>query len=142
MPAGSDVLTAREREVATLIAAGLTSRAIAEQIHISERTVDAHADHIRTKLGLRSRAEIAAWVVRSSVSAESQGATDGVTVSGSLVGVSCVYSFGATNLMPWRSAAAMIVSKSGSPMRSGRSLNDVTGVLSSMKNRSNPDGVK
>ena len=30
---------------------------------VSEKTVDAHADHIRTKLGLRSRAEIAAWAV-------------------------------------------------------------------------------
>jgi non-specific serine/threonine protein kinase len=55
------VLTAREREVASLIARGMTSPEIAEVLVVSERTVDAHADHIRTKLNLRSRAEIAAW---------------------------------------------------------------------------------
>ncbi|HEY8491660.1 MAG TPA: DUF4062 domain-containing protein [Dehalococcoidia bacterium] len=54
-------LTPREREVAGLIARGLTSREIAERLVVSERTVDAHADHIRAKLGLRSRAEIAVW---------------------------------------------------------------------------------
>jgi non-specific serine/threonine protein kinase len=54
-------LTAREREVAALIARGLTSAEIAAELIVSERTVDAHADHIRSKLGLRSRAEIAAW---------------------------------------------------------------------------------
>jgi predicted ATPase/serine/threonine protein kinase/DNA-binding CsgD family transcriptional regulator len=57
------LLTAREREVAGLIARGLTSRKIAEALHISEKTVDCHADHIRTKLDLGSRVEIAAWAV-------------------------------------------------------------------------------
>jgi DNA-binding CsgD family transcriptional regulator len=57
------LLTAREGEVAALIADGLTSREIAERLVISERTADAHADHIRTKLGLRSRAEIAVWAI-------------------------------------------------------------------------------
>jgi non-specific serine/threonine protein kinase len=57
-------LSARETEVAVLIAQGLTSREIATELVISEKTVDSHADHIRTKLGLRSRAEIAAWAVR------------------------------------------------------------------------------
>ena len=56
-------LTARERDVAALIAQGLTSREIAEVLVSSERTVDVHADRIRTELGLRSRAEIAAWAV-------------------------------------------------------------------------------
>jgi non-specific serine/threonine protein kinase len=60
-PAAEDPLSPREREVAALIAAGLTSREIATQLVVSERTVDTHADHIRTKLGLRSRADIAAW---------------------------------------------------------------------------------
>jgi predicted ATPase/DNA-binding CsgD family transcriptional regulator len=57
------LLTAREREIAGLIARGLTSRKIAEALHISEKTVDCHADHIRTKLDLGSRVEIAAWAV-------------------------------------------------------------------------------
>jgi non-specific serine/threonine protein kinase len=54
-------LSRREREVAALIGRGLTSAEIAAQLVLSERTVDTHADHIRQKLGLRSRAEIAAW---------------------------------------------------------------------------------
>ena len=64
----SGVLSPREREVAALIAAGLTSREIAERLVISERTADSHADHIRQKLELRSRAEIAAWAIRQGLS--------------------------------------------------------------------------
>lgn len=58
-------LSAREREVATLIARGFTSEAIADALLISRRTADTHAAHIRDKLGLRSRAEIAAWATRN-----------------------------------------------------------------------------
>jgi non-specific serine/threonine protein kinase len=61
---GSSPLTRRQREIAALIASGLTSREIGDRLHVSERTVDAHADHIRTRLELRSRAEIAAWAIR------------------------------------------------------------------------------
>jgi DNA-binding NarL/FixJ family response regulator len=57
------LLTSREREVAMLIAQGQTSREIAETLVITERTVDTHADRIRVKLGLHSRAEIVAWVL-------------------------------------------------------------------------------
>ena len=53
----------REREVAALIARGLTSREMAELLIVSEKTADSHADHIRAKPGLRSRSEIAAWAV-------------------------------------------------------------------------------
>jgi non-specific serine/threonine protein kinase len=56
------LLTPREIEVAVLIARGLTSREIAAALILSERTVDAHAEHIRGKLGLRSRLQIATWV--------------------------------------------------------------------------------
>jgi DNA-binding CsgD family transcriptional regulator len=62
-PFASKVLTAREREVAMLIAQGKTSREIAEALVITERTADTHADRIRVKLGLHSRAEIVAWVL-------------------------------------------------------------------------------
>jgi predicted ATPase/DNA-binding CsgD family transcriptional regulator len=48
-------LTAREREIATLVAAGLTNRQIAEKLFISRRTVDAHLEHIFGKLGITSR---------------------------------------------------------------------------------------
>jgi DNA-binding CsgD family transcriptional regulator len=60
-------LTAREQEVAVLIAQGKTSKEIADVLIIAERTADTHAAHIRDKLGLRSRAEIAAWAVRQGV---------------------------------------------------------------------------
>jgi DNA-binding NarL/FixJ family response regulator len=62
-PLVSKVLTTREREVAMLIAQGKTSREIAETLVITERTADTHADRIRLKLGLHSRAEIVAWVL-------------------------------------------------------------------------------
>ena len=55
-----------EREVAGLVASGLTNRQIAARLVVSERTVDAHVEHIRTKLGVRSRAQIAAWMVAHS----------------------------------------------------------------------------
>ncbi len=56
-------LTAREREVATLIAQGKTSREIARLLVISERTAEGHVNNILGKLGFTSRAQIAAWVV-------------------------------------------------------------------------------
>ncbi|HEY7849235.1 MAG TPA: AAA family ATPase [Ktedonobacterales bacterium] len=56
-------LTAREREVATLVAHGLANRAIAEQLVIGERTVETHITNILGKLGFTNRAQIAAWTV-------------------------------------------------------------------------------
>jgi DNA-binding CsgD family transcriptional regulator len=58
-PAGP--LTRREREIAGLIARGLTSRQIAAALHISERTTENHVQHILTKLGLHTRTQVAAW---------------------------------------------------------------------------------
>src|SRR2546425_12659943 len=55
-------LSPREREVAELVAEGLTSREIAERLVISERTAEGHVEQIRNKLGFHSRAQIAAWV--------------------------------------------------------------------------------
>jgi predicted ATPase/DNA-binding CsgD family transcriptional regulator len=48
-------LTVREREIACLVAAGLSNRQIAEKLFISRRTVDAHLEHIFGKLGITSR---------------------------------------------------------------------------------------
>jgi non-specific serine/threonine protein kinase len=56
-------LTAREREVATLIAQGATNRAIAETLVISERTVERHVANIFAKLDVGSRTQIAAFAV-------------------------------------------------------------------------------
>lgn len=58
---GESPLTARENEVALLVAAGLRNREIAERLVISTRTVDAHVEHILTKLGFNSRAQISSW---------------------------------------------------------------------------------
>ena len=57
----ADPLSPREREVAALIARGLTNGAIARQLVISEWTVDTHVRHILTKLDVRSRAQVATW---------------------------------------------------------------------------------
>jgi non-specific serine/threonine protein kinase len=56
-------LTARERDVAALIAQGKTSREIADLLVVSERTAEGHVSNILGKLGFTSRAQIAAWVV-------------------------------------------------------------------------------
>jgi pimeloyl-ACP methyl ester carboxylesterase/DNA-binding CsgD family transcriptional regulator len=55
-------LTGRELEVAELVAAGLTSHSIARRLSIAPRTAEAHVENIRRKLGVHSRAQIAAWV--------------------------------------------------------------------------------
>ncbi|MFG2583411.1 ATP-binding protein [Streptomyces malaysiensis] len=57
-------LSRRERDVAELVVEGLTNRQIAARMHVSVRTVETHIRHIRTTLGLRSRAHIAAWVAQ------------------------------------------------------------------------------
>jgi DNA-binding CsgD family transcriptional regulator/sugar lactone lactonase YvrE len=57
-------LSRRESEVAGLVAQGLTNREIATKLFLSERTVDGHLEHVREKLGVNTRAQIAAWVVR------------------------------------------------------------------------------
>ena len=57
-------LTSREREVAELVAQGLSNKEIAAKLVISQRTVESHLEHIFTKLGLTSRTQIAAWMVR------------------------------------------------------------------------------
>src|SRR3979490_996399 len=56
-------LTKREREVAAFVAEGLTNRDIANRLVISDRTVETHVEHIRNKLGVRSRAQVATWTV-------------------------------------------------------------------------------
>jgi predicted ATPase/DNA-binding NarL/FixJ family response regulator len=55
-------LTAREREVARLVAAGLSNRAIGAQLFITEATAARHVANIFAKLGFSSRAQLVAWV--------------------------------------------------------------------------------
>ena len=55
------VLTRRERQVAELIAEGLSTKKIATRLVISPRTAEGHVEHILTKLGFISRTQIATW---------------------------------------------------------------------------------
>jgi DNA-binding CsgD family transcriptional regulator/RecA/RadA recombinase len=54
-------LSPRERQVAALVAQGLTNKQIAASERISERTVDTHVRNIFTKLGFTTRTQLAAW---------------------------------------------------------------------------------
>jgi ATP/maltotriose-dependent transcriptional regulator MalT len=75
-PAGphaeSDGLTNRERSVAALVAQGLSNRAIADTLVVSERTVESHVSSILSKLRFSSRAQIAAWATERGI-ASAQG---------------------------------------------------------------------
>jgi predicted ATPase/DNA-binding CsgD family transcriptional regulator len=55
-------LTRREREVADLVAQGLSNKEVAGRLVISQRTAESHVEHILDKLGFTSRAQVAAWV--------------------------------------------------------------------------------
>jgi DNA-binding NarL/FixJ family response regulator len=59
-----DPLTAREQEVVKLIAEGYTSRAIGEELVISEKTVERHRSNILEKLGMRDRVELTRYAIR------------------------------------------------------------------------------
>jgi DNA-binding CsgD family transcriptional regulator len=61
----ADTLTRREQEIAALMAQGLTNRQIASNLSISEHTAATHVRRILKKLGLHSRAELAAWLSSS-----------------------------------------------------------------------------
>jgi DNA-binding NarL/FixJ family response regulator len=60
-PPSAGRLGKRELQVARLVAKGLTNDQIAGELHISRRTVATHLEHVREKLGLRSRIDIAIW---------------------------------------------------------------------------------
>ncbi|GGC95252.1 LuxR family transcriptional regulator [Tersicoccus solisilvae] len=55
------LLTSRQREVAALVSAGHTNREIAAHLGIEERSAEGHVERIRLRLGVRSRAQVAAW---------------------------------------------------------------------------------
>jgi non-specific serine/threonine protein kinase len=66
-------LTRREREVAVLVARGMTNRQIADTLLLGRRTIGTHLEHIFAKLGVKARAEVAAWVTRYDTREESPG---------------------------------------------------------------------
>jgi predicted ATPase/DNA-binding SARP family transcriptional activator/DNA-binding CsgD family transcriptional regulator len=66
-------LTRRQREVAALVARGLTNRQIAAELSISEHTVATHVGKIMRKLGLSSRSQLAAWVTEQGLPTSDSG---------------------------------------------------------------------
>ncbi|MEO5941029.1 MAG: AAA family ATPase [Candidatus Limnocylindrales bacterium] len=72
-------LTAREFEVARLIADGLTNGEIAERLEIAPKTASSHVEHILAKLSVSRRAEIATWVATVAMPANpsSEAQSDG-----------------------------------------------------------------
>jgi DNA-binding NarL/FixJ family response regulator len=67
-------LTRRQREIAALLAEGLTNREIAAALGLERGTIANHVEHILRRLGMRNRAEVAAWAARGGLAA---GAQDG-----------------------------------------------------------------
>jgi predicted ATPase/DNA-binding NarL/FixJ family response regulator len=61
-PVRAATLTPREREIAVLVASGLSNREIASRLFISKRTVDAHVEHIFAKLEISSRVKLTLWL--------------------------------------------------------------------------------
>jgi DNA-binding CsgD family transcriptional regulator len=73
LSAGSaDALTPREREIAALIGRAYTNRQIAEQLVVTERTVEVHARNIRERLGLETRAQMVAWAIQHGLAGASE----------------------------------------------------------------------
>ena len=58
------LLTPREREIADAIAAGKSNRAAAAALSVSEKAVEKHLTSIYAKLGMTSRAQLAAYLAR------------------------------------------------------------------------------
>jgi predicted ATPase/DNA-binding CsgD family transcriptional regulator len=67
-----DVLTAREREIAVLVAEGRVNREIGEALGLSERTVEWHVSNLLGKIGVRSRAQIVGWTLARGLVGESR----------------------------------------------------------------------
>jgi len=72
---GLGTLSGREVDVLKLLGAGLTNQQIAGRLYLSRRTVEHHVSNILSKLGLATRAEVAAYAVRNLV--ESSAAVKG-----------------------------------------------------------------
>ena len=64
-PGAAARLSRREIQVAGLVREGLSNRAIAERLFISEPTVEGHVTSVLNKLGVNTRAQIAAWVAEN-----------------------------------------------------------------------------
>ncbi|MFD0493593.1 LuxR C-terminal-related transcriptional regulator [Streptomyces rhizosphaericus] len=66
-------LTPRESEIARLVAQGLSNKEIASSLVIAQRTAEGHIEHILSKLGFTSRAQVAVWVAEQHRTTEADG---------------------------------------------------------------------
>ena len=73
--AGADALTGREREVLSLVAAGLPNKSIGRRLSISEKTVKAHLTRVFSVLGVSDRTSAALWAQRNGLVQDSSDAT-------------------------------------------------------------------
>ncbi|MCM4075944.1 helix-turn-helix transcriptional regulator [Paractinoplanes hotanensis] len=62
-PVGRAPLTAQQERIAGLVAEGATNREVAQQLHLSPRTIDHHLRNVFARLGVRSRTELARLLV-------------------------------------------------------------------------------
>jgi DNA-binding NarL/FixJ family response regulator len=67
-PKGIGALTRRETEILQLVGAGLSNPEIGHRLYISRKTVETHVGNLLSKLGLRNRAEVAAYAARQQIS--------------------------------------------------------------------------
>lgn len=58
-------LSSRERQVAQCVVRGISNKDVAEELEISEKTVEKHVSQIFRKLGFRSRAQLAVYVAKA-----------------------------------------------------------------------------
>jgi DNA-binding NarL/FixJ family response regulator len=73
-PEPEAALTPREREIAALVAEGLTNAEIAERLTLTPGTVGNHLGHILRTLGVRNRVQVAVWAVEHGLRDRESGA--------------------------------------------------------------------
>ena len=93
-------LTARQREIADLIAQGLTNGQIAAKIVVSRGTVGNHIGHMLRRLGVNNRAQIAAWAIRHASEMSAEDARGGQLRSRVTEAIRPAVSAGGEALMP------------------------------------------
>src|SRR5690349_5752767 len=73
---GPTPLSRREKEIADLVAEGLTNKEIAGRLFISDRTVEGHVENILGKTGFDRRVQIVRWVAEQKAAATAASAAE------------------------------------------------------------------